>query len=256
MCRAARGRPGGGPALPYHHEPGQHGDRREQRPHRQAGPPTPAERIGHGHGERRGERGAQGQRHGVEPGHRADPVGEPALDDHRHQDVADRDAGQGEPAGGEEAAGAAGVRAHHDAHGDRDHTGADDRAGPETPGQTGCGDAEGGEAQRGYGGQQAGDGAAHAETVADLFQQRAEAGDGRAEVERGEDETGDHDPPQPVTGLPARLVVALRSGFPEARLRASGAAGGPVGEGRGGLGGGAEGREVVVCHRRHHRIMG
>lgn len=224
-------------------------------PHRQPRPPTAAQRFGHGDGERRGERGAQGQRHGVEPGHRADPVGEPALDDDRHQDVADRDAGQGQRAGGEEAAGAAGVRAYHDTHGDRRHTGADDRTRPPAPGQPGRGEAEGGEAQRGYGGQQPGDGAAHPEAVADLLQEGAEAGDGRAEVERGEDETGDHDPRQPAAGRPGRRE-GLRGGFRGARLRWSGTVGGPGGGGRTGLGGGAEGREVVVCHRRHHRIMG
>ena len=66
--------------------------------------------------------------------------------------------------------------------------------GPKRRASRGRGDAEDGEAERRHGGEQSGDGAAHAEPVADLFEEGAEAGDGGAEVERGEHDADDDEP--------------------------------------------------------------
>src|SRR5690606_19230883 len=84
-------------------------------------------------------------------------------------------------------------------------------AGAEAAGQARGGDAEDGEAQRGDRGQQSGHAAAHAERDADLFEQRAEAGDGGAQVQRGQDDGHDQQvrgPPAPARGAAAGRVPA------------------------------------------------
>ena len=114
-ARARRGRRGAGRPALRSRTSASHGSTasgRRARPTRASPePPAAAQRVGqrHGHGGR--GRGAQGERHRVEAGHRADPVGELPLDDDRHQDVADGDAREGEGAGGEEAGRAARERA-------------------------------------------------------------------------------------------------------------------------------------------------
>ncbi len=177
--------------------PGQHREGAERGPHAEPDAPTAAQRLGHGYGRRRGHRGAHSQRHGVDAGHRADPVGEVALDDHRHQDVGDGYSGQCEGARGQEGGRAAGERPQDQARGDGRHARADDGAGPPAAREPGRGEAEEGEAQGGHRGEQPGDAAAHAEAGAYLLEEGAEAGDGGAEVEGGEDEAGDHQRAQP-----------------------------------------------------------
>lgn len=203
-------------------DPRQHGQRGQDGPDGEAGLPVTAQRVGQGHGRRRGDGGAEGEGHRVEAGHGTDPVGEVALDDDRHQDVADRDAHQCQGGGGQEAARAAGVRADQQARGDGDHAGADHRAGSEAAGQPGSGDSEDGEAERGYGGEQSGDAAAHAEPVADLLQEGAQARDGGAQVHRGQDDAEDEQTGRP--GRPrargGRLAGYLGHNAPGTPLRA------------------------------------
>ncbi len=85
----------------------------------------------------------------------------------------------------------------------RDSAGADDGGRAEAAREPGRGDAEDGEAEGGDGGDQSGDGAAHAEARADLLEEGAEAGDGGPQVEGGQHDADDEDRAEPG-GLGAR----------------------------------------------------
>ena len=209
--RGARRRPG---PVPYQRQPRQHGDGGRRSPHAQAQPPATAHGAGERHGHGGGHGRAQRKGHGVDAGDGADPVGEVALDDHRHQHVGHRYAAQGERAGDEEDRGVPCQRAQQEPAGDRDHAGADDGAGPVAAGQAGRGEAEEREAGGGHGGEQPGHGAAHAEAAADLLEQGAEAGDRGAEVDGGEDQRGDDEAAHPEGG---RHSGGLR-GAPQGRV--------------------------------------
>jgi hypothetical protein len=234
-----RDRAGGGlRAVPRQRDPGRDGDDGERRPHAQAQPPAAAHGVGERHGDGRGDGGAERQGHRVDAGHGADPVREVPLDDHRHEHVGDRDAGQGEGAGGEEDHGAAGERPQREARGQRGHAREDDGPRAVPAGQPRRGEPEEREARGGPGGEQAGSGAAHAEAVAHLLQERTEAGDGGAEVHGGEDEADDHEPAHPGRGRRRgdRRGEGVRAGR-----------GGRAGVVRG-RGGRVEGEGVVVAH--------
>ncbi|EGJ78335.1 putative integral membrane transporter [Streptomyces sp. Tu6071] len=206
-------------ALAAQHGPGQYGDGAECRPDREAALPATAERVVERHGDGRGEGGADGEGHRVEPGHRADAVGEPVLDDDRHEHVAHRDAREGERGRGEEARRGPGEGPDDQPGGDRDHAAADHGARAEAPGQARGEGAEDGEAEGRYGGEQPGEGPVHAEPVAHLLQERAEARDGGAQVERGEDDTDRHEDreqaldPGGSRGGSARCGSGGRGGF-------------------------------------------
>ncbi len=212
--------------------------------------PVAAQGVGQGHGHGGGGGRTKGEGHRVQAGHGADPVGEPALDDDRHQHIADGDAHEGECAGGQETGRAPGVRPYQQAPGDGGHAGAHHGTRSEAAGQAGRGDAEDGEAERGHGGQQPGHTAAHAEPVADLLQERAEAGDGGAEVQRGQHDGNDDQTCRP-RARGRRLTRARRRGrnpfgrLPRRRLL-----------GRRRLGTGLRGPCFFTSHAAHHRIMG
>lgn len=216
-------------------QPGQDGSGGDHGPETEPGLPLAAERAGQRDGGGGREGRAEGEGHRVQAGHGGDPVREPALHDDRHQDVADRDAHQGEGAGGEEAGRAAREGADGEAERDRGHTGADHGGRAEAAGELRSHHAEHGEAQRRHGGQHAGDAAAHAEAVPHLFEEGAEAGDRGAQVERREDQA-DGDQPQGPRARGGRFGRG-------ARVRRT----------RWGLG-----RRLgfLTWHESHHRMMG
>ena len=223
-----RGRSGRRGPVPYEDDPGQHREGREHGPDGRARTASsrPSRSVS-GHGDGGGEGGAEGQGHGVEAGHGADAVGEPALDDHRHQDVADGDAHQGQGAGGQEPGGGADVRADHQARRDGGHARADDGTRTEAAGQAGRHDPEDREAERRHGGEHARHAAAHVQPVADLFEEGAEAGDGGAEVEGGQDEPDGDQAQQPGGG------GLGGSGEPRGREAGGGVRGAAAVQGRG-----------------------
>ena len=226
----ARGPAAGG--VLQHEGPRHDRDHSEQRPGSEPGAPTAAQHAGHGDGDGCGARRAERESHRVQARHRADAVGEPALDDHRHQDVAHRDARQREGAGGEEGDGAAGEGPQSQPGGDRDHAREHHGRGAAAARETWRQAPEQREAQRRYGGQEPGDDTAHAEVGPYLLQQRAEGGDGGTEVEGGE-EHADHEEAED----PARRV---RGGCRRGRRGTVGAL------------------QAVFRHLHgvHHRIMG
>ena len=217
-------------------EPGQYGDGGERRPDGEAGTPTAAQRRGHGDGDAR----RRARCPGPGPWSRGRSWSRPGPGNQRLTITGMRTLLTAMPISARalatrKPAVPPGERPDRRPARDRDHAGADHGAGSEAAGQPGRRDAEDGEAQRRHGGEQPGDAAAHAEAVADLFQEGAEAGDGGAEVERGEDDADDHQPRQPrarpVAGGRGRSRRPWRGCGCPGRCR-SGCGGGP-GLGRG-----------------------
>jgi hypothetical protein len=180
--------------APQHHEPWQEGQRRQDRPQADPGPPA-TERVGDRHGRDRGDRRATHQRGTVERAHRRHPVREVHLDQRRQDHVADRSPG--------EADGAAQQEEHAVVdHRPQSHPGSDQHqnkdGGPvqaEATHGAGRADTEDRETQHRQGRQDAADRGGHAEVVADRLEHNADAAHGDPQVGGEQDDRrADEDP--------------------------------------------------------------
>lgn len=219
MTRGVRGGPPSAPGRPDRAggsgrltlsdegQPGQDGHHRESAPDREAESPVTSQGTRHRHGHSGGDGRAEREGHRVETRHGADPVGEVALDDDRHQDVAEGDAHERESARGQEPGHRTDPGTHEQAQGDGCHAQSHHAGGAEAPGEPRSGDTEHGEAQGGNGSEHTGDGRAHVESVPHFLQQRAEAGDGGPQVARGQDQSGDEQLVAPPPGAARDAIL-------------------------------------------------
>ena len=158
------------------------GEDRRQRPERQRQFPV-AEELLQRRGSAGGERCAQAQGHGVDPGHHPGLAREVAFDDARQEHADDADAGAGQDAAGEQAEHRE-QAAQDDAAGQAEEDQQHAAFGADTPGQARRERREQPQAEYRRGGQQAGGGGREAGIVAYLVEQGGEAGQRRAQVQR------------------------------------------------------------------------
>ncbi len=130
-----------------------------------------------------GERCAQAQGHGVDPGHHPGLAREVAFDDARQEHADDADAGAGQDAAGEQAEHRE-QAAQDDAAGQAEEDQQHAALGADTPGQARRERREQPQAEYRRGGQQAGGSGREAGIVAHLVEQGGEAGQRRAQVQR------------------------------------------------------------------------
>ena len=147
------------------------GEDRRQRPERQRQFPV-AEELLQRRGSAGGERCAQAQGHGVDPGHHPGLAREVAFDDARQEHADDADAGAGQDAAGEQAEHRE-QAAQDDAAGQAEEDQQHAAFGADTPGQARRERREQPQAEYRRGGQQAGGGGREAGIVAYLVEQGA-----------------------------------------------------------------------------------
>ena len=182
-------------ASPHVGQPRQDGDGRQQRPGAEPdAPPARADGLGerHGPGGRGGQPDGQGGR--VDGRHGADAVGEVARDQRGQQDVADRSAQQCHTAQGEEGQGRVDRRPPRQPERHQGQRGRDRAVLAEAGGQRRGVPTDHREAGHGQRREDAGELAAEPGAGLHLGEQRSDAGDGGAQVERREDDRDDERP--------------------------------------------------------------
>ncbi|MCP9951162.1 hypothetical protein LUX33_23905 [Actinomadura madurae] len=171
--------------------------------------------MGQRDGGGRGRRGADVEGRRVAAGDRADAVREALLDHGGQQHVGDRDPGERDRAERDEHRAVRGERAQGEPGRDRPHAGQDDGARPVPAREPGRGEADQREADGRHRGEQPGGGGAHPEIGAGLLQDRADAGDGGPQVQRGQHQRERREPWRPDAGPgrgPRRTGAGRRGG--------------------------------------------